>query len=49
MNNLDRRQFLAGTAGLVMLGGPAVPARAARPLTMGVLIPDSKSDKSWME
>ncbi len=49
MSNFDRRQFLAGTAGLVMLGGLAAPARAAGPLTVGVLIPGSKSDKGWME
>ncbi len=52
MNKFDRRVFLTGTAGaagLVMLGGLAVPARAAGPLTVGVLIPGSKSDKGWME
>lgn len=49
MSNFDRRQFLAGTAGLLMLGGLAAPARAAGPLTVGVLIPGSKSDKGWME
>ena len=52
MNKLERRGFLTGTAGaagLVMLGGLAVPALAAGPLTVGVLIPGSKSDKGWME
>ncbi len=52
MNRFDRRGFLtatAGTAGLVMLGGLAMPARAAGPLNVGVLIPGSKSDKGWME
>src|SRR3990167_4603574 len=52
MNKFDRRGFLSGTAGaagLVMLGGLAVSARAAGPLTVGVLIPGSKSDKGWME
>ena len=39
----------AGAAGLVMLGGLGAPARAAGPLTVGVLIPGSKSDKGWME
>lgn len=54
MTQIDRRGFLmgsaAGAAGLVMLGGLAAPARAAGgPLTVGVLIPGSKSDKGWME
>lgn len=52
MNKFDRRGFLAGTAGaagLVVLGALSVPARAAGPLTVGVLIPGSKSDKGWME
>src|SRR6266852_9096344 len=52
MNKFDRRGFLTGTAGaagLVMLGGLGAPARAAGPLTVGVLIPGSKSDKGWME
>src|SRR5438046_9235563 len=52
MNKFDRRGFVMGTAGaagLVMLGGLAAPARAAGPLTVGVLIPGSKSDKGWME
>ena len=52
MRNFDRRGFLTGTAGaagLVMLGGLGAPARAAGPLTVGVLIPGSKSDKGWME
>ncbi len=52
MNKFDRRLFLTGTAGaagLVMLGGLTLPARAAGPLTVGVLIPGSKSDKGWME
>ena len=52
MNKFDRRIFLTGTAGaagLMMLGGLSAPARAAGPLTVGVLIPGSKSDKGWME
>ena len=52
MRTFDRRGFLTGTAGaagLVMLGGLGAPARAAGPLTVGVLIPGSKSDKGWME
>ena len=52
MNKFDRRGFLTGTtgaAGLVMLGGFGLPALAAGPLTVGVLIPGSKSDKGWME
>jgi len=52
MNKFDRRGFLTGTAGaagLVMLGGLAIPARAAGPINVGVLIPGSKSDKGWME
>ena len=52
MNNFDRRGFLTGAAGatgLVMLGGLGAPAWAAGPLTVGVLIPGSKSDKGWME
>src|SRR5258708_2346309 len=52
MNKFDRRGFLIGTAGaagLVMLGGLGMPARAAGPLNVGVLIPGSKSDKGWME
>jgi len=52
MTQMDRRGFLmgsAGAAGLVMLGGAAAPAHAAGALTVGVLIPGSKSDKGWME
>ena len=52
MNKFDRRGFLTGTAGaagLVMLNGLAMPVLAAGPLTVGVLIPGSKSDKGWME
>jgi basic membrane protein A len=52
MTKFERRGFLTGTAGaagLVMLGGFALPALAAGPLTVGVLIPGSKSDKGWME
>ena len=52
MSKFDRRGFLWGTAGaasLVMLGGLGVPARADGALTVGVLIPGSKSDKGWME
>lgn len=52
MFTLDRRRFLTGStgaAGLVLLGGLPQVARAAGPLTVGVLIPGSKSDKGWME
>ncbi len=48
----DRRRFLKGSAaaaGVTMLGNWALPAFAAGPLTVGVLIPGSKSDKGWME
>jgi basic membrane protein A len=52
MNRIDRRIFLTGAAsaaGLVTLSGLSAPAWAAGPLTVGVLIPGSKSDKGWME
>ncbi|MBX3456158.1 BMP family ABC transporter substrate-binding protein [Ferrovibrio sp.] len=55
MAGFDRRDFLKGSAaaaGLGILGGAVgMPyiARAAGPLTVGVLIPGSKSDKGWME
>jgi basic membrane protein A len=52
MTKIDRRSFLIGSAGatgLMMLGGFAAPARAAGAMTVGVLIPGSKSDKGWME
>jgi basic membrane protein A len=40
---------LAGAALLLGLAAAARPARADGPLTVGVLIPGSKSDKGWME
>ncbi len=52
MLHSDRRRFLQGSAaaaGVTLLGSWSLPARAAGPLTVGVLIPGSKSDKGWME
>ena len=53
MQFTNRRTFLqrsAATAGVLALGGwQSRLAQAAGPLTVGVLIPGSKSDKGWME
>jgi basic membrane protein A len=49
---LSRRRVVTtaavGTAGLALVGPAARPAQAA-PLTVGVLIPGSRSDRGWME
>ena len=49
---IDRREFIrmtaASAAGLTITGATVRFASAA-PLTVGVLIPGSKSDKGWME
>lgn len=48
----DRREFVKGglaLTGVVLIGGMPWSAFAAGPLTVGVLIPGSKSDKGWME
>jgi len=52
MVQLNRRSLVksgAGAAGLTLLGGLTNTVFAAAPLTVGVLIPGSKSDKGWME
>jgi len=52
MLKMNRRGVLLGgaaTTGVVLLGGLSGAARAAGPLTVGVLIPGSKADKGWME
>ena len=53
MHFIDRRTFLQGAAaaaGVTLAGAwGAHSAQAAGPLTVGVLIPGSKSDKGWME
>lgn len=49
---LDRRGFIQGglaAAGVTLAGTMPWSAAAAGPLTVGVLIPGSKSDKGWME
>ncbi len=44
----SRRTFtLAGVAAAVFM--LAAPVHAADPVTVGILIPGSKSDKGWME
>ena len=45
---MKRRSMLAAAA-LTALQLAALPAMAAEPLTVGVLLPGSKSDKGWME
>jgi basic membrane protein A and related proteins len=45
--NLRRRVLSAGC--LVALAGLSLAAHAADPLTVGVLLPGSRSDKGWME
>jgi basic membrane protein A and related proteins len=45
--NLRRRLLSAGC--LVALAGLSLAAQAADPLTVGVLLPGSRSDKGWME
>lgn len=48
----DRREFVKSgvvLSGVMLLGGAQWRAHAAGPLTVGVLIPGSKSDKGWME
>ena len=52
MNLINRRGVMQGaavTAGVTLIGGTPWNALAADPLTVGVLIPGSKSDKGWME
>lgn len=46
-----RRQFLAKAGLLALAALPLAPAatHAADPLTVGVLLPGSRSDKGWME
>lgn len=49
---IDRREFVRGglvVAGVTLIGAMPGRASAAGPLTVGVLIPGSKSDKGWME
>ena len=48
----SRRTFTLAGAGAVLALSAAVLApqvQAADPLTVGILIPGSKSDKGWME
>lgn len=48
----DRREFVKGgfaLAGVTLVGGMPWNSYGAGPLTVGVLIPGSKSDKGWME
>jgi basic membrane protein A len=49
--SLSRRRATAllGTAAALSAFGVAGPAAAADPLTVGVLLPGSRSDKGWME
>ena len=44
-----KRQSMLAAAALTALQLAALPAMAAEPLTVGVLLPGSKSDKGWME
>jgi basic membrane protein A and related proteins len=49
-NNFIARRGLVAAAGLLALQLAAMPvANAADPLTVGVLLPGSKTDKGWME
>ena len=48
----DRREFVKGglaLTGVTLVGAMPWSAFAQAPLTVGVLIPGSKSDKGWME
>jgi len=50
--SLERRVFVkwaAAAAGALAFAGIAAPAPAADVVTVGILIPGSKSDKGWME
>lgn len=44
--NLTRRMFMAATAAVMLVTGPALADEAKK---VGILIPGSKSDKGWME
>ncbi len=48
--NFNARRGMLAAAGMVALQLAALPAaQAADPLTVGVLLPGSKTDKGWME
>jgi basic membrane protein A and related proteins len=49
---IDRREFVKNSlaaAGATLIGALPLRAMSAGPVTIGVLIPGSKSDKGWME
>jgi basic membrane protein A len=51
-HTLNLRRHLAGAGGLIALAALTLTAglaQAADPLTVGVLLPGSRSDKGWME
>ncbi|MES2099141.1 MAG: BMP family protein [Pseudomonadota bacterium] len=48
IHSLKRRTVLAAALSLAALL-PVLPAQAADPLTVGVLLPGSRADKGWME
>lgn len=45
----SRRAWIAAVVSAGVMAGGLVTAQAADPMTVGVLIPGSKSDKGWME
>lgn len=45
----SRRRVLRAAASTLAAGALALPAVAADPLTVGVLLPGSRADKGWME